>query len=259
MRKFLKTIVLFQSFLLIGTSCGSGNIFNCASPLSYVKCEPASPLEEAQKSLNNNQSDRAIELLEQYQLDHPGDFSYYPLLAAAYAQKAGIDIFKMLDIGEENEESEGAEPGETTTFMDTIGTFLPSPTDMTADAYQLSLTFLAQANTTLEAMPEEQREDAATYPYAASAKFQLSLYTSAYGVMFLNQFVIPDLENPGEIDLETLSYLSAADAAIIIDSFTQAAGGGGPLSAGAQNILTQIENSPGDTTEEKIQAYVQNN
>lgn len=250
------TCILFHSFLMTVTSCGSGNIFDCASPLSYVKCEPASPLEEAQKALNTNQSDRAIELLEQYQLDHPGDYSYYPLLAAAYAQKAGIDIFKMLDVGDEGE---GGEPGETNTFLDTIGAFLPTPSDMSADAYQLSLTFLALANSTLEAMPEEQREDAATYPYAASAKFQLSLYTSAYGVMFLNQFVLPDLDNPGEIDLETLSNLSAADAAIIIDSFTQAAGAGGPLSAGAQNILTQIENSPGDTTEEKIQAYVREN
>ncbi len=230
------------------------NAFDCSNPTPGITCEEGSAKERAKKALNDGDSPQAISLLEAEIAANPEAYDIYPLLSSAYAAEAGFDIFEVVNVL-----GSGAD---NSSVFDLISSFLPDPDVLTAEEYAQSLNFMGQAKNLLDSMPEANRTDTGTYDYASSAGYQLSLYTSAYATMYLNQFVAIDPADPSSIDLDRLSEMTVEDAEIILSTLADAAANGDPDSPIASVIsetIGTIDSQEGASAKEKLSEYLKAN
>ncbi len=237
----MKYFVIFLSLLF--TSCGQKNAFDCDGGIAKSKCSQRTKLEDARIALDAGDLDTAIRLLNELITDEPTAYEKYPLLAAAYAGRSGLEILDIVT----------ANFGGNSSMLETMSSLIPTPTTL-GDAYPKSLDDMNAANQTLLAIPEALRSATSSDKYAASAILQITLYQSAYAVMYLNKFTY----STSGYDPSLLSAMTADDAAAILSSLVAAgAASGGAAGSAAQAAIAAIQGQPGATDAEKIAAWSQ--
>lgn len=225
------------------SSCGTANFFDCDGGYAGAKCARLTKDEQARVALDNGDVTTAVELLTELVADEPQVYQRYPLLAAAYASKSGLDIFNIVT----------ANFGGDSSILQVMETFVPTPTAL-GSAYDGSLRDMSSGVQTLLSIPASLRTSTSTDKYATSAVFQLTLYQAAYGVMLLNKFTY----SASGYDPSLLATMTAEDAALILNAFlgaAEAASGGAATSVAS--ALSAIQSQPGSTDQEKIAAWSQ--
>jgi hypothetical protein len=110
------------------------------------------------------------------------------------------------------------------------------------------------AVTTLLAIPAELRSSTSADKYAASATLQLTLYQSAYGVMYLNKFTY----GASGYDPTLLASMTPEDAAIILNAFLGASlAAGGDAATSANSAISAIQSQPGASDRDRLVAWSQ--
>ena len=153
-------------FLLVSLAfgCGQKNAFDCDGGVAKSKCSQRTKYENARMALDDGDLDRAITLLSELITDEPAEYERYPLLAAAYAGRGGIDILNIVT----------ANFGGNSSMLQTLSSVIPTPASL-GTAYDSSVDDVHSANETLLAIPAELRDATSSDKYAASAVLQLTL------------------------------------------------------------------------------------
>lgn len=227
----------------IAIGCGSKNLFDCNGGLAQSRCSERTKLEDARVALDDGDLTTAITLLEELKSEEPTHYEHYPLLAAAYAGRSGLDILKIVTANFSGE----------STMLEILEDIVPTPTNLGA-LYDASLGDMDAANQTLLAIPAERRSSTSGDRYAASAVLQLTLYQSAYAVMYLNKFTY----GASGYDPSLLSTMAPADAAVVLNALILAgSAGGGEAGSMAQSSMAAIQAQPGANDAEKLAAWSQ--
>jgi hypothetical protein len=239
--------------LALTTSCGENNVFSCPSSVMGAQCEEKSPIEQAKDALDAGDPDLAISLLAaERQKLASDDYSLIPLLASAYAQKAGIDIFGITNVA-------GQGGGDA---LSLLNAFVPTPAQYTEEEYQERLAAIGISVELLSGVPDSYKEEAGRESFASSLEFQFSLYSAANAIMILNQFLTPDLEDPSAWDQERLASMSDAEAETIISFLANSAaqdGEGNIMAPRVAQTLASIEASEGETSRDRLITYANRN
>jgi hypothetical protein len=235
--------------LIIGACGGTANVADCESAKKIKPCSQRTKVEDAENDLNAGDYDDAITLLTESISDDPTDYTQYPLLSAAYAARAGLDI---LNIASANFSGSGG-------LVDALTSFIPGPAQTGAAAYPTHVADMKSAVDVLHEIPAANLADTSGDKYAASAVLQLTLYQSAYAIMFLNQFAIS--ATTGQIDLKQLSTMSESDAETVIENLAAAGqipgvSNNAALQTQVQSALSQINSEPGTTQKDKLDAFI---
>jgi hypothetical protein len=229
--------------LLILMACGTKNAFDCDGGVAKSQCSQRTKYENARIALDDGDLDTAITLLDELITDEPSNYERYPLLAAAYAARAGLDILNIVT----------SNFGGSSSMLQTLSSVIPTPAAL-GSAYDQSLVDMNAANEVLEAIPAELRSSTSSDKYAASAVLQMTLYQSAYAVMYLNKFTY----SASGYDPSRLSSMTADDATAILSALAAAgAASGGAAGSAAQEAIAAIQAQPGATDAEKLAAWSQ--
>lgn len=238
--------------LILGAfiACGSGNLFDCDNPSAVTPCSEKSPDEKARLALDRGDYDTAISILLELIEQEPEEYQRYTLLAAAYAARSGFLILDVL---------KSSFTGGNTNAFDAVSSFVPSVDVVGELRYADVVSDMGQAVASLKAIPEALRDKTSGEKYSKSADLQLSLYQSAYSVMYLNQFI--RLGTDGKPDPEKLKSMSPEDALIVLENLRAAGAlqgdGGNPELAGKiDSTLTAIDSAPGETSRDRLVNYV---
>lgn len=244
----VKRVAALIVISLLGGCAGDDNVADCEKGRKPVPCSARSADEDARLALDDHDYDRAIELLASLVEEEPETYERYPLLAAAYAGRGGIAILDIIN-------AQSAAGGGS--LLDALATFLPSPSNPEID-YPKALADVAAANEILRRIPAASLADT-ELAYGNSARLQLTLYQSAYSVMYLNQFTISAAT--GQVDLNQLENMTAADAVVILQNLSQAATlqqgeQGAAIQAKVNQALADIQGQNGETDLEKLKEFV---
>lgn len=243
----MKNLILIVVMSLIG--CRAENNLDCETASAGVPCSDRTKDEDARVALNNGDLETAVVLLKELVEAEPLVYKRYPLLAAALAGRAGLDIFNIVQ----------ADFGGSTPLIETMGAFLPNPSTK-GDAFEDSLADMSEAVSTLKAVPADLRSDISGDSFAASCSVQLILYQSAYATMLINKYTY----GSSGFDPSKLSEMTAEDAALILSQLLSAAqtatgSSGEAASAAVQKTYDSIQGQSGANDQEKIAAYVKGN
>jgi hypothetical protein len=235
---------------LVAACGGSDNLADCEKGLAVVPCSERTPEEEARLALDRGDFDRAIELLTQLVEEEPENYGRYTLLAAAHAARAEVAV---VDIAMSSFSGGGG------SAIDQVTAFLPDPSEVGAEAYALYVQDMGVALTWLKLIPDELRAETSSETYAKSAQLQLGIYSAAYSIMYLNQFIATAAG--GGLDPAKLATMSEEDALTILSTLAeagqlQASVGSPELAAKIDTTLTSVDAQPGSTQKEKLQNYV---
>jgi hypothetical protein len=218
-------------------------LFGCDTSSKAKSYAELTQEEKARQALDALDYETAIELYKELVEAEPEEYVRYRYLAAAYAAAAGFDIIAVAK----------SDVGGSGSLLDAIGSFLP------ADPTPLELGRMGLAKDTLLSIPAEFRsKDNSEVAYASGAAVQLEFYQLAYGIMYINRFAQVTAE--GSLDPSRLESMTDEDVSSILTNFSQvAATGGEGVPAGAQTVLTQIDQQEGATQKEKLINYLNAN
>lgn len=250
--KFIRYLLFI---VLICSSCGTKNAADCDGGQAGVPCSERTQDEEARLALERGDYESAVTILEKLVADQPENYQRFALLAAAYAAKAGFDLFKAASQGNTTSSESGG-------LTSSVGKFLPTPQQQGDTKYAESIVTMGKAVATLKAIPAAKRSATATEKYSTSAALQLTLYTVAYSVMYMNKFAYSS--TTGAFDPSKLATMTAADAAAILGALADAGasyGGesGEALKTSIDKALTDINGQPGASDNDKLQSYIATN
>lgn len=208
--------------------------------------------EKARKALDGEDYPTAIEEYEKIVEADPSRYNLYPLLAAAYAGAAGIDLVNIVKAQFGN----GSEGGGN--LFDQLGNYVPSePSDAQLESIRAAVNVL-------KSMPEAERDPSQnSNDYASAAAFQLTLYLAVSSAMNINKFVVRT--DSGALDPEKLESMTDADVEAILGNLedivlTQTGGQTNEaLSQQVDSTLAAINNQPGSTQKEKLISYLNQN
>lgn len=239
----MKKAIIISTFVLgIGpviVGCGEDN-------LAEDSAEKTSE-QEAKSLMNAGKYQEAIDILEPLYEDEPTEYARLPLLAAAYAGKAGIEILSLLDA-----QIEAASSGTSGSIFDQVKAFLPD------DYTRTELNIMDQSVETLLVIPESLRGETGDPDYGPSAEFQLTLYQTVYSSMYVNLFV--SVDPSGNLDPSKLEDLTADDVSNILGALEGAAASQGAqseeVSAAVSEALEEIEQQEGADDREKLINYI---
>ena len=249
----LLMLVFVPLLLLSGLSCGQKSFVDCEEELDIgdpdrTVCVAKTDDEVAMLALNNGNLTKAQTLLEKLIEENPTDWFRYPRLAAVYARQGGFDLINIIDI-------KGGGGG----FLGVVGEFLPTPNPDDITSYVALVEKVGLAKDTLLLMPSTERIPGDTL-YGASAEIQLTLYQTAYSIMFMNQFALPSSDGSGDLDPERLEEMTPEDAAVILDNLAQASRNSEQsdpeTAAKIDAALEEIDAFPGADNKEKIVNYL---
>ena len=240
----------FTCLVLATLACGgTKNVATCAAGKTTGICSQQTPDERAQAKLNSGDYDGAITELGDLIAAEPATYSRLPILAAAYAARAGLNI---LTVAKSNFSGGGS-------IVDAFSAFIPTPKTVGKAAYKTHVTDMQSAVAALKKIPAALLATTSASAYASSASLQQTIYTAAYGVMFLNEFAISS--DTGKLDQTQLATMSESDADAIINNFAStgqipAVGATAAVQAQITATLVKINAEPGATNKEKIAAYM---
>lgn len=239
--------------VLAGTvSCGKAgtNVADCEAGNKSVPCSERTRDEEIRRALDDGDLASAVTHLEEAIAEEPENYNRYSLLGAAYAAVAGFDIFNVVQ----------AQFGGSSSIFDVMKNFLPDPVALTATEYDTSLGNMKKSIDILTAIPAEKRSQTSGERYATSASLQLTLYQSAYSIMYINKFAYT-AESGSNLDIAKLESMSDADAEAILANLAAAAAvqqgeQGQGVSTAVGEAQAAIDATEGATTKEKLVNYM---
>lgn len=241
-------LILMPLALGLAGCGGDANVADCEEGKKQVPCSERTKEEDARKALDEGDLDTAIALLTELIAEEPDNYARNPLLAAAYASRAGFDI---LNVAKAKFSSGGS-------LLETMTSFLPDPKDRGAAGYELSLGDMKGGVDVLRLIPTDKLAETSAEKYAASAVLQLTLYQAAYSIMYLNKFAIS--AETGTVDLNQLATMSEEDALIVLENLAAAGsipGSDDPaLQTKVNEALADIKNQDGTTNSDKLKAFV---
>ena len=236
--------------IVVSWSCaGSNNLWDCDKGFSRIKCDRPTSEEQARRHLNNKEFTEAIDLLVTAVEAEPENYLRYPLLAAAYAGRGGIDILGIA----RKQLSTGESP------LQSFSAFLPTPSSVDATTYQTNLGDVGLAVSTLNTIPVAILTDTSAFEYSASALLQLTIYQSSYSIMYLNQFIISP--TTGSISIAQMENMTDEEAAQVLANLVAVsqlpgASSNSQMQTAVAGIVDSINGQSGDSTKDKIRAYV---
>lgn len=252
-----------SSLVLLAFACGGEkNAADCGKKTLFVKCTPRTDDENARIALNAGDYSTAIDLFQRGVDAHPEEYSRYPLLAAAYAGRAGVSIIDLAKSQLSRARGSGSSDGSASSggggFFEQISNFLPSPSELGDDAYRQALTDVASAVDALNTIPAALRSTESGASYAASASLQLTLYQSIYSVMYLNLFAINAAS--GNFDPAQLSSMTEEDATVVVSGLEAAAEAQAQndpaLQAQINAAIAQINSADGTSNKDRLAAFL---
>jgi hypothetical protein len=243
--------------------CGK-NLGDCGASPRLIPCTQKTPEDIARQAMADHDYDLAVETLEprvetlkaDSSLSDQEKFRLHPLLAAAFAGRAGFSVFSAL----QSQPSSGGSQGNGG-IIGQMSSFVPSPTGLSEATYRSMIADMGSATVLLKEIPENLLADTQGESFGKSAVLQLTLYLSAHSVMIMNQFILSPAT--GAFDASRLASMSDADAEAILNSLTSASQVPGAENPEVKNkvedALSAIDASPGESRREKLQDYLAKN
>ncbi|MFZ9519846.1 MAG: tetratricopeptide repeat protein [Silvanigrellaceae bacterium] len=210
------------------SGCGSGNVFS-----GVVK---RSDSDKAQAALESGDYDAAIESLNAYLRDNPGDASARAMLANAYLKKSGVDLLK---IG--TSFSSGDQNASTWTM---VSGALPSGTAENVANVQAAVDALSS-------IPPEQRTDEQNY--------QLAVAQTTLAVTVAKKVAGDD---SGQLTTEKIDQMSDSDALTIYNALKGSKDATGAMStpdsslSKVGSITDGIDSQSGATEAERLRNFL---
>lgn len=255
--KFKQTLY-FLGVILWLYGCEGKNLGNCEDETpAQDYCTELTEDEKAQKALNEENFSKVVEILQPLVDSNPTEYFRYPILASAYAALGGFDVLAAAEAGT------GGDSGSDQSGIEKL---LPTPNAATLDTVYLpQLEKIGKARDLVQKVIEEDA-DLEAY-YRSTAEFQLGLYQMVYSLMYLNQFAIPS-EDGDSFDPERIAELTVDEAIVIIENLANAQRYATLISgnesaesidvgAAVGEILDEISNEEGATTDERLRNYLQ--
>jgi hypothetical protein len=190
--------------------------------------------QKAEKALNNNDAQGAIDILVPYIESVEDDYEAYCLLASAYATRAGLDILSIIQ--SQMNPQEGGD-GSDDVFSQ-IEAFLPD------DTSEETLADINLAIASLESIPFALLDS--DEKYAQSATIQLVLYLPIRASVIL-------------VLIRSGAYSTTEGLSAILESLQGTLaipGETAVLQEAVQKTLERIESRPGETQEERLANYL---
>lgn len=228
---------------LIVSGCGNN---------SLKQFEKEDAAEDAAIELENEDPDKAIEILDEAIADDPENWKLISMLSAAYAQKAEVDLLDLaLNMAITSTDDTDSASTEDQTELAQLWEYLPPATDA-------NLTNADTAVNLLRSIPQAERTQA--------DHFKLALLSTASLSLRLKSF---DLNGDGQLSAAELARIGLEDASAVLSGIAGAAEAIGYAGEQGENadvaaetiasIAAEIEDTPGDTDQEKIQNYFEQN
>lgn len=238
----IRLLVLIMMSYLMGWGCGSENV---ATP--YASLTKA---EQARKALDEERFADAVKLYGEAIAKDPENYELYRFQAAAYAGQAGFDVFDVIanTLSGSGGDSGGDSGGGAMTQLGDV-----VPANPTRD----QLNALGAARDVLLSIPAAHRDASNTdVEGAASASFQLTLYQTAYSLMYMNLFT--QVEADGQLDQERLESMTDEDVTAILHNLSSVASESDDpaIAEEAQTVLDTIDQQEGGSQREKLIAYM---
>jgi hypothetical protein len=239
------------------TGCAEDvNVYDCEEGQKELTCSETSAKDTAMALMKQGAFDEAIVIyLEIIEADDV-DYGTYSLLGAAYAGQSGFRIFDIA-LGQVT----AALVTQDGDLFDQMATLVPSPQEFdTAADFSTSITQMKSGVTILNEIPEALRTDTENY-YSTSATSQLTLYQSAYSIMYMSQFTSNTDGALSEEELAAkLETMTAEDAAEILASLRAAGSDDSEdsekINEGITKALDDIDGQEGASDTEKLQAFI---
>lgn len=244
----IQTTLILVFITMISACQRDKNVADCEEGRKEVPCSEQTPDEKAKLALQDKDYDTAIAIYVELIDGEPEEYERYTLLAASYAGKAQLSIIDLVTTADFSSGS----------LIEGMAAFLPSPEDFSTTAlYDTAVTDMKTSVQTLQSIPAALRATTSEETYAPSAIFQLTLYQSAYSIMFMNKFVV---NTSGEFDEAQLENMTEEDALEILNNLQEAGSLGGEDSAELQgkinSALTDIEGQEGESNSEKLKEFL---
>jgi hypothetical protein len=239
MKKRLSTIIILT---LLVTGCGD-NLLKSA--------EEEEPAEDAVLELENNNPDKAIDILEAALANDPGNPKLLSILSYAYAARAGVEPLKLAanmtktssDSTDGSDNADSGSDGQLSLLFDVV----PAATAAALSDIDRAVEILISEIAAEDRLPGDI--------------LKLALFQTASFVMHMKAV---DLDGDGEIEIDELAAFSTSSATGILNQLasaqSQLSGSDDETSQAAASALTkyqsQIDAQPGATNEEKLKNYL---
>lgn len=238
-----------KTLLLAFSVFGGGFLMQSCGSNTFDQADKKSTGEKAAKFLEADKPQDAIDLIEPAVEKDPTQYRLIALLGAAYAQRSGVETFKLIKNVIKTSES-----------ADTTGGVLGKMMGALPAATTANIAGLNKAVTLISSIPMAARKNA--------DNFLLSIYLSASVALQAKSF---DKDGDGKVTLEELKNLSEADAVNLINTLSSAAdlaklvgaqgatgGESTAASAKVQSVFDAIQKQPGATNSDKLKSYLAN-
>lgn len=226
-------LVLMSWTASLTSSCG---------PNSYKSLEKKEPAEDATIALENNDAQKAIDILTSALSDDPTNQKYISILAMAYAQRAGVDPI-TLAMNMSNTSALAESNNVTSLFS-----VMPVATEDT----------IADVDKAVELLISIPTADRKTYDTLKLAMFQTAAMTLRAKIL--------DTNGDGILSTEELLAMSSKSAIAMITQIAAAAGAftgvdtSSATDKAAAEQITKIQaaiaSEPGATDEAKLKSYL---
>lgn len=232
------------------SACGTKNVADCDEGRPPIPCSERTDDEKARQALDDKDWDTAIELLVRLKEDEPERYDRYPLLAAAYAGRAGFDVFGF---ARQSGEASGG------SAVNLVNKFLPSADGSDPETYANYVGDMHLAVETLKGIPADELGSTSAADYAESALLQLSIYEASYAFMFLQQFVTPTATG---LDVSRFESMTEEEAIAVIRSLEDVTAleqvpGNAAIQTQVQSALDSIDSQDGADYREKLRQYME--
>lgn len=251
-------LALVTSLLFAVAGCGGDdNVADCEKGRSQVPCSERTTEEDARLALDAGDAENAVLLYEELVTDDEAEltaddaerYRHRPLLAAAYAMRAGFNVREGIK----------AQFGGSKTLLEAVTGFLPSPADPPPQGYDAALDDMERSTTALKDIPVGFRDETSDTEYAPSVAIQLTLYQACFAFMLVNKFAIS--ATSGTYDPAQLQSMSEEDADRILATLTDASQIPGvtdpKLQEKINNALADIDGQDGASRSEKLKAFLE--
>ena len=168
-------------------SCGpsTSNVDGCQSQLKIHPCSSPTALEDAQNALDADNYSLAItDLLQVIASDPAGDYEHYPMLAGAYAARAGLDPTTLAQ-----QLVSGGGSGSNGNAMGQITSLVPNPATTGAIPFSNRISDMNSACSEVNAITAAWLANPTGGVDATSVALQKTLYNAAYAAFVVNQVV----------------------------------------------------------------------
>lgn len=236
MRAPLTTHILFAGSLAASLWLGCGTN-------AFKTTDEGDPAEDAVIALENDDPDAAIERLESALESEPGNSTYLSLLAAAYAQRAGVEPIQFTRAMSES-------GGDTSSASGLVAAFAILP--------EATASVLSDIDRAVEILGELGSDN-----FLPGDTFKLGLYQVASFVLRVKAL---DSNRDGTISASEALDLSDTSAAGLLNQISAAQamlaaqGATDPAAAKAAEQIKayqdQIDTQPGDNEEEKLRNFL---